>query len=132
MFKIENDADYEEWKSLTDGQPIFRSINIYTKEYEHIPENAPNGNYTHCKSVFDIRKALLDYRRKNNMYQVDDYVVYRTLPHARLFCVKSVFEDSIVIQECWDEAGAKCFSEFSPFDDIRHAEDREIEARQRL
>ncbi|VCX76457.1 hypothetical protein BANRA_02488 [Acinetobacter baumannii] len=45
-------------------------------------------------------------------YKVGEKIVYHSLPHQRLFYVKAVLDDSIVVRECWDEAGAKCFSEF--------------------
>lgn len=60
------------------------------------------------------------------IYKVGDIVVYHNLPYRRVFCVKFVYPDSIVLHECWDEAGAKCFSEFAPFEDIRHATPEEV------
>lgn len=79
-----------------------------------------------------LEKALLQYRREHGIYEVGDKVVYHSLPHARLFYVKAVLDDSIVVRECWDEAGAKCFSEFEPYLDIRHATDAEIKVGHRL
>lgn len=76
--------------------------------------------------------ALLEYRRANNIFEVGDLVVYCTLPHERLFSVRYVNDNSIVIYELWDEMGAKTFSEFVPYSDIRHANDAEIEAQRRL
>ena len=46
--------------------------------------------------------------------------------------MKAVLEDSIVVRECWDEAGAKSFSEFPPYSDIRHATPEEIAAGHRI
>lgn len=61
-------------------------------------------------------------------FKVGDRVVYHSLPHQRLFYVKASLGDSIVVRECWDEAGAKCFSEFPPYSDIRPAKPNEIKA----
>ena len=66
------------------------------------------------------------------MFKVNQKIVYHTLPHKRLFYVKAVLEDSIVVRECWDEAGAKSFSEFPPYSDIRHATPEEIAAGHRI
>ncbi|MFX8461575.1 hypothetical protein [Acinetobacter baumannii] len=65
-------------------------------------------------------------------YKVGEKIVYHSLPHQRLFYVKAVLDDSIVVRECWDEAGAKCFSEFPPYADIRHATPEEIAAGHRI
>lgn len=80
----------------------------------------------------ELELALLQYRREHGIYEVGDIVVYHSLLHARLFYVKAVLDDSIVVRECWDEAGAKCFSEFEPYLDIRHATDAEIKVGHRL
>jgi len=65
-------------------------------------------------------------------FKVGDLVVYHSLPHKRLFKVRSKGGDSIVIYECWDEAGARCFAENSPYVDIRHATPEEIKAGHRI
>lgn len=88
-----------------------------------------NGNEILIDAICD---ALLEYRRQHNIYEVGDWVVYRNLPHERLFYVKAVLDGSIVLHECWDEVGAKCFSEFEPYSDIQHANDEEIKAGKRL
>ncbi|MFH7804068.1 hypothetical protein [Acinetobacter sp. BSP-53] len=77
-------------------------------------------------------KAALENRRQHNIFEVGDKVVYYTLPHERLFYVKAVLNGSIVVHECLDELSARCFSEFNPYDEIRHATDAEIEAGKRL
>lgn len=77
-------------------------------------------------------KDNLEYRRQHNIFEVGDKVVYRNLPHERLFYVKAVLDGSIVLHECWDELDAKCFSEFEPYSDIQHANDAEIKAGKRL
>lgn len=79
-----------------------------------------------------LRDQMLEYRRANNIFEVGDLVVYRTLPHERLFSVRYVNDNSIVIYELWDEMGAKTFSEFVPYSDIRHATDAEIKANRRI
>ncbi|MBF7685989.1 hypothetical protein I2F17_09185 [Acinetobacter sp. B10A] len=61
-----------------------------------------------------------------------DLVVYTDLPHERLFSVRYVSDDEIIVYELWDEMGAKTFTEFYPFSDIRHATPEEIKAGNRL
>lgn len=65
-------------------------------------------------------------------YKTGEKIVYHSLPYSRLFYVKAELDDSIVVRECWDEAGAKCFSEFPPYADIRHATPEEIAAGHRI
>lgn len=100
------------------------------------------GSYEKAKEIYasrlfelaygDIGAALLEYRRQHNIYEAGDLVVYRTLPYERLFSVRYVGGDEIVIYELWDEMGAKTFTEMHPYLDIRHATDAEIEAGKRL
>lgn len=66
------------------------------------------------------------------MFKVNQKIVYHSLPHKRLFYVKAVLSDSIVVNECWNQAGAKSFSEFPPYADIRHATPQEIAAGHRI
>ena len=77
-------------------------------------------------------KAALEHRRQHNIFEVGDKIVYYTLPHERLFYVKAVLNGSIVVHECLDELSARCFSEFNPYDEIRHATDAEIKAGKRF
>lgn len=77
-------------------------------------------------------KAALEYRRQHNIFEVGDKVVYRALPHERLFSVRFVGDDEIVVYELWDEMGAKTFTEKHPYSDIDHATDAEIKAGKRL
>lgn len=62
-----------------------------------------------------------------NEFKRGDIVVYPDLPHERLFSVRYVSDDEMVVHELWDEMGAKTFTEFYPFPDIRHATPKEIE-----
>ena len=80
----------------------------------------------------ELRYELLQYRRANNIFEVGDKVVYRALPHERLFNVRFVGDDEIVVYELWDEMGAKTFTEKHPYSDIDHANDEEIKAGKRL
>lgn len=80
----------------------------------------------------DIAAVMLNYRRQHNIYEVGDKVVYRNLPHERLFSVRYVGDDEIVVYELWDEMGAKTFTENYPYSDIDHANDAEIEAGHRI
>lgn len=80
----------------------------------------------------ELDRQLLEYRRANNIFEVGDKVVYRALPHERLFSVRFVGDDEIVVYELWDEMGAKTFTEKHPYSDIDHATDAEIEAGKRL
>lgn len=65
-------------------------------------------------------------------FKVGDKVVYKTLPHKRLFSVRFVGGDEIVVYELWDEMGAKTFTEVYPYHDIRHATLEEIAAGYRI
>lgn len=80
----------------------------------------------------ELRYELLQYRRANDIFEVGDKVVYRALPHERLFSVRFVGDDEIVVYELWDEMGAKTFTEKHPYSDIDHATDEEIAAGHRL
>lgn len=80
----------------------------------------------------EIDAALLQYRRQHNIFEVGDKVVYRALPHERLFSVRFVGDDEIVVYELWDEMGAKTFTEKHPYSDIDHATDAEIKAGKRF
>ena len=91
--------------------------------------DAREGLYERLES---IDKALLEYRRQHNIFEVGDKVVYRALPHERLFSVRFVGDDEIVVYELWDEMGAKTFTEKHPYSDIDHAIPEEIAAGKRL
>ena len=91
--------------------------------------NCKSGVVHPTKPLLD---ALLEYRRANNIYEVGDGVVYPHLSHERLFSVRYVGGDQIVVYELWDEMGAKTFTEFHPYSDIRHATDAEIKAGHRI
>lgn len=87
------------------------------------------NNKSPCKI---LNRELLEYRRQHNIFEVGDKVVYRALPHERLFSVRFVGDDEIVVYELWDEMGAKTFTEKHPYSDIDHATDAEIKAGKRL
>lgn len=67
-----------------------------------------------------------------NEYKRGDIVVYSDLPHERLFSVRYVADDEIVVYEVLDEMGAKTFTEKNPCSYIRHATPEEIKAGRRL
>ena len=102
------------------------------------------GGYEKCKDILSqpnidfimnaqgLRGHMLEYRRQHNIFEVGDRVVYRALPHERLFSVRFVGDDEIVVYELWDEMGAKTFTEKHPYSDIDHATDEEIKAGKRL
>lgn len=102
------------------------------------------GGYEKCKDILSqpnidfimnaqgLREHMLEYRRQHNIFEVGDLAAYRTLPYERLFSVRYVGGDEIVIYELWDEMGAKTFTEMHPYSDIRHATDEEIAAGKRL
>lgn len=102
------------------------------------------GGYEKCKDILSqpnidfimnaqgLREHMLEYRRQHNIFEVGDKVVYRALPHERLFSVRFVGDDEIVVYELWDEMGAKTFTEKHPYSDIDHATDAEIKAGKRL
>lgn len=93
------------------------------------------GGYEKAKSMnkfIQIDSELLEHRRQHNIYEAGDLVAYRTLPYERLFSVRYIGGDEIVIYELWDEMGAKTFTEMHPYSDIRHATDEEIKVGRRL
>ncbi|QBB77304.1 hypothetical protein CUC60_016195 [Acinetobacter baumannii] len=65
-------------------------------------------------------------------YKVGERSYINSLAASKIVYVKAVLDDSIVVRECWDETGAKCFSEFPPYADIRHATPEEIAAGHRI
>ncbi|WP_151981638.1 hypothetical protein [Acinetobacter guerrae] len=66
------------------------------------------------------------------MFKVGDLIVFHSLPYHRLFRVHKKGGDSIVLHECWDEAGSRHFTEDCPYSDIRHATPEEIAAGHRI
>ena len=82
--------------------------------------------------IDELNLELIQYRRQHNIFEVGDKVVYRALPHERLFSVRFVGDDEIVVYELWDEMGAKTFTEKHPYSDIDHATDEEIKAGKRF
>lgn len=113
---------------------LIEQLGGYEKSKRELELKEQNSIFQCCIAVDAemIRDALLQYRREHGIYEVGDKVAYRNLPYTRLFYIKAVLDDSIVVRECWDEAGAKCFSEFEPYPDICHATDAEIKANKRL
>lgn len=106
---------------------LIERLGGYERAKEWYKDQDLRGNHT-----TRIRAALLEYRRQHNIFEVGDKVVYRALPHERLFSVRFVGDDEIVVYELWDEMGAKTFTEKHPYSDIDHATDAEIEADKRL
>lgn len=95
------------------------------------------GNVQCTTGVFvdDLEEAIAQYDQLfgiSKEFKVGEKIVYRNLSHERLFYIKAVLTDSIVIHECLGEADAKCFSEFHPYSDIRHATPAEIKVGHRL
>lgn len=97
-------------------------------EFQMVKEMSP----IYPDEIETNERVLLEYRRANNIYEVGDGVVYPHLSHERLFSVRYVGGDQIVVYELWDEMGAKTFTEFHPYSDIRHATDAEIKAGHRI
>ena len=100
--------------------------------YENAKERGKRENVLDDHDFNYIQKALLQHRRVHGIFEVGDKVVYRDLPHERLFSVRFVGDDEIVVYELWDEMGAKTFTEKHPYSDIDHATDAEIKAGKRL
>ena len=97
--------------------------------YKNFKDDSSSLNRQHA---LNVKIAMLEYRRQHNIFEVGDKVVYRALPHERLFSVRFVGDDEIVVYELWDEMGAKTFTENYPYSDIDHATDAEIKAGKRL
>lgn len=101
--------------------------------YEVAKKKNTSWLLNHGENWRNVKDAiLLEYRRQHNIFEVGDKVVYRALPHERLFSVRFVGDDEIVVYELWDEMGAKTFTEKHPYSDINHATDEEIKAGKRL
>lgn len=105
----------------------YDSAKRYLEELRKIPLHEQTED-----TITFLPDELLEYRRANNIFDVGDKVVYRALPHERLFNVRFVGDDEIVVYELWDEMGAKTFTEKHPYSDIDHATDKEIAAGHRL
>ena len=86
--------------------------------------NSPGSAFLHNTEA--LKQRLLEYRRENNIYEVRDKVVYPNLLHRSLFSVRYINDGEIVVYELCGEMGAKTFTEFYPFSEIRHATDKEI------
>lgn len=124
MNLIEEFGGYDQAKSERD------KINYKLNNGDFVGGGSPKEYLYERLSLIEI--DLLEYRRANNIFEVGDKVVYPNLSHKNLFSVRYVNNGEIVVYELWDEMGAKTFTEFYPFSDIRHATDEEIKAGYRL
>lgn len=91
------------------------------EEFSHIPEI--QEQIPTMIRIKDIRKALLEYRRQHNIFEVGDKVVY-----VDDFMPDSVSVVSEVNDRVWlNDNNAVCIKEM-----IKHATDAEIKAGKRL
>ena len=113
---------------------LIEKLGGYEKAKRELKLKLENSMFQCCRAITAemISDALLEYRREHGVFEVADKVVYPHLSHERLFSVRYVHGDQIVVYELWDEMGAKTFTEFHPYSDIRHATDEEIKAGHRI
>ncbi len=91
------------------------------ENFSYIPEI--QSQIPKMARIDDIRKALLEYRRQHNIFEVGDKVVY-----VDDFMPNSVSVVSEVNDRVWlNDNNAVCIKEM-----IKHAEDEEIKAGKRL
>ena len=82
-----------------------------------------------------VEKALLQYRRQHNIFEVGDKVVYKpSMVQGVIFTVIGFDDFGWMKTEAFFEGfdHPKRFSEDPPFSDVRHATDEEIKAGKRL
>ena len=94
--------------------------------------DAREGLYERLES---IDKALLEYRRQHNIFEVGDKVVYKpSMVQGVIFTVIGFDDFGWMKTEAFFEGfdHPKRFSEDPPFSDVRHATDEEIKAGKRL
>lgn len=140
---IEQVGGIERAKAIVEGAP--EGATLYVHEKSKIVENlfgfyadgfcvGIHNPHTHFK-LNDLRTAIAEYEQGSNSseFKVRDLVVYHSIEsHKNLFSVRYVGGDSITVYECLDEMGAKTFSEYKPYSDIRHATPAEIAAGHRI
>ncbi len=91
--------------------------------------------YVDGEHYIEVDKALLEYRRQHDMYEVGDKVVYKpSMVQGVIFTVIGFDDFGWMKTEAFFEGfdHPKRFSEDPPFSDIRHATDEEIKAGRRL
>lgn len=92
--------------------------------YEAAKRYAESRNGADNTGVYDsLQAALLEYRRANNIFEVDDKFVFLNGDNTEIMNVQFVWDDAV-----W---GGYC-GEIPKKSEIRHATDAEIEARKRL
>lgn len=88
------------------------------------------GGYEQAKAFLaaieykHVEKALLAYRRENNIFEVGDKVVHHKFSNMKIYEVCEINGDLITV--FWDRKSHSFSS------DIRHATDEEIKAGRRL
>ena len=83
----------------------------------------------------ELERAMLEYRRQHNIFEVGDKVVYKpSMVQGVIFTVIGFDDFGWMKTEAFFEGfdHPKRFSEDPPFSDIRHATDEEIKAGKRL
>ena len=114
---IEQLGGYELAKQVFDSVP--KDGNSYTVTRDDTGASFHSG---------DIFKALLEYRRQHNIFEVGDLIVFLSNiapEHDGIYTITEIFKNSCFVIE--DGMDYRAF-----YDYIRHATDEEIQAGRRL
>ena len=135
MNLIEQLGGYEQAKEIAFDplHPQMTHVSIdgchwVNEEFAHIPEI--NEQMKGMVKIGEIRHALLEYRRANNIYEAGDKVV-RTHSRSKpkIWAVEGV--SNVFLKHYVCDADGELLEHFSEYE-IRHATDEEIEAGKRL
>lgn len=129
MNLIEQLGGYEKAKTIVEKAPC-KTYTYHNHPYQKGYIRCWGGDGKEYFLVSDIEKALLEYRRQHNKYEVDDLVVFSNekLMKPVLLKIKEFRHFNLVRLEVLDSG--LCGPSYQT--DIRHATDEEIEAGKRL
>ncbi|QMP81496.1 hypothetical protein [Escherichia phage vB_EcoM_APEC] len=101
--------------------------------FRYYPNYSENSDNFVNVFVLDLKTALLEYRRANNIFEVGDKVVEITdYPSNDVLTVKSI-SDNLLVCESDDLSASYILSnKYKPYSYVSHATDAEIEADHRL
>ena len=103
------------------------------EEFSHIPEI--QEQIPTMVRIKDIRKALLEYRRQHNIFEVGDKVVIEAYRNTYISCGRPSqysIGDLMVIRDLDGNVISDDDYNFIDYRDVRHATDAEIKAGKRL
>lgn len=92
-----------------------------------------NGECADGFDVQNLRDALLEYRRANNIFEVGDKVIEITdYPSNDVLTVKSISDNLLVCESDDLNASYVLSNKYKPYFYVRHATDDEIEVQKIL